>query len=411
MMSTDCLSDSSNELDTQKWFQQLDSVEQTIQKADNDQKKREAYRDLELLRLDFQQFGAVSDYLKHTSSKDAAEKAQCMAEDEKGPQIGRVMDRFNTLRKSLAVRVPPPSFTYRLSTYLTLVLGVVYSLLFVPVALLLSPLRLLHPTLRVLGVHNDNLPIDLIQKYYARGLLACIGVQTLWEGHGNVNMSQGSVAMFSHGSNLDAFIVSSGPFAFKWIGKKSLFTLPVLGLLFKVWGHIPIDRDNRDKAISSLGSAVHKIHKYKRSIAVSPEGTRSKSGRLTDFKKGPFHIARQVALPISPMLIMGAYELWPPGQVFVNPGTVVVRFLPQINVLPDDTPASLSYRTHRAMLLEYARPLPCYASSASSPSSPSSSASPSASATTIGNRWVNILWLPCTYAVLYVLFGMVKSLF
>lgn len=36
--------------------------------------------------------------------------------------------------------------------------------------------------------------------------------------------------------------------------------------------------------------------------------------------------------PILPVMVFGANELWPPGQVLPSPGSVVVKFLPVISV-------------------------------------------------------------------------------
>jgi len=132
--------------------------------------------------------------------------------------------------------------------------------------------------------------------------------------------------------------------------KKVLFLIPVLGWIVRGWGHIPIDRSDRTKAIASLDEAVSKIHKWGRSIAISPEGTRSTSGRLADFKKGPFHIAKQVGLPITPFLISSAFHLWPPKQIFSVPGTVRIRALPRIVVEEKDDPHTLLVKVRRAML-------------------------------------------------------------
>eukprot|EP01126_Amoeba_proteus_P038594 TRINITY_DN4033_c0_g1_i7.p1 TRINITY_DN4033_c0_g1~~TRINITY_DN4033_c0_g1_i7.p1 ORF type:complete len:147 (+),score=18.70 TRINITY_DN4033_c0_g1_i7:448-888(+) len=67
-----------------------------------------------------------------------------------------------------------------------------------------------------------------------------------------------------------------------------------------------------------------------RSIAISPEGTRSPSGQLINFKKGPFHLALSCKVPLSPILLYGPHDLWPPGQPVPIPGKVVVQFCPRI---------------------------------------------------------------------------------
>ena len=58
----------------------------------------------------------------------------------------------------------------------------VYTFFSVFASLFLMPLRLLHPLLRVAGLKNHFLPIDIIQKHYCRGFLYLCGVTVRWEG-------------------------------------------------------------------------------------------------------------------------------------------------------------------------------------------------------------------------------------
>jgi len=66
-------------------------------------------------------------------------------------------------------------------------------------------------------------------------------------------------------------------------------------------------------------------------LLIAPEGTRSHTNRLKPFKKGAFHIALQTRVPIVPVVIRNATELWPRGSNFVRPGTVDVEVLPPVS--------------------------------------------------------------------------------
>lgn len=67
-------------------------------------------------------------------------------------------------------------------------------------------------------------------------------------------------------------------------------------------------------------------------MALSPEGTRSKSGQLMRFKKGPFYVQAGAGdATVTPLVILGNYELWPPNYYFTCPGKVVMRYLPPID--------------------------------------------------------------------------------
>ena len=89
-------------------------------------------------------------------------------------------------------------------------------------------------------------------------------------------------------------------------------------------------RKNLDKAKASLDDAGDRIKEFGRIIAISPEGTRSRTGQLADFKKGPFHLQEKTQVVVLPCTIQGAFELWPPTAVFPSAGQVTVKFLPPI---------------------------------------------------------------------------------
>ena len=228
-------------------------------------------------------------------------------------------------------------------------LNLVYFLLIMPWLYVFMPLRWLHPLLRRVGLRNNYLPGDVMQKFFSRGMLALNGVRVTMEGH-VPSTYENTLAMFSHTSNLDSTVVSSGPLAFKFVGKKILFYIPLFGWLMNLYGHIGIDRSNRSKAIASLDEAVRRIHRWNRSVCISPEGTRSRTGRLLDFKKGPFHVAMKVRLPITPMILIGAFECWPPSHMAPVGGDVVLRILPPMEVHDDDDYNTLLSRVRRAFL-------------------------------------------------------------
>ena len=64
-----------------------------------------------------------------------------------------------------------------------------------------------------------------------------------------------TVCMYTHTSNLDAFILQGHcPILFKWVGKKVLFFIPLFGWLMWAYGNISLDRSNLALAKKSLAS-------------------------------------------------------------------------------------------------------------------------------------------------------------
>ena len=86
-----------------------------------------------------------------------------------------------------------------------------------------------------------------------------------------------------------------------------------------------------DQVDSLIEKAIKKI-KNGMSIAVFPEGTRSKDGNLLPFKKGAFFIAKLSRMPIIPILINKAYQVAPKGKFLLHPAKhIEVKFYKAID--------------------------------------------------------------------------------
>ena len=68
------------------------------------------------------------------------------------------------------------------------------------------------------------------------------------------------------------------------------------------------------------------------SIVVFPEGSRTRTGKIKRFHKGAFYMARELKVPVTPLLFHGAFEILPPGQFIVSNKVMTMKFLPAIKV-------------------------------------------------------------------------------
>jgi len=358
---------------------------------EDDSQRRSVYVRVELARLDFEEEPDIAKYLHQVTHFTSKEEEVKFRQSEEGVRIGVLLSKFDQLRESLSLQ---SSFRAKcrkdpMRVFLRNILAILYFFFILPALFALLPLRLLHPLFRRLGVRNNYLPIDMVQKYFSRGMLLCWGVKVRWESTENLDDQNPTIATISHTSNYDPFIAASGPLAFKFLGKKILFYIPFIGWLIYAWGHVSIDRQHRDLAIASLKIAADKIQRWKRSIAVFPEGTRSKSGRLSEFKKGTFHTALAVGLPITPMIIFGSYSAWPPQRAWGAEGNVRVRVLPRISVTSSDTYQTLLSKTRRLMLAGYEAPLAFHSKALS---------------------WtvLDVLFFPLVYVALFFIYSLFK---
>lgn len=141
-----------------------------------------------------------------------------------------------------------------------------------------------------------------------------------------------AVFIFNHQSEFDLLVmgeVLGG--GFTGIVKKEMATNPLFGPMLRFGGATFIDRQNTDKAKSELRPVVETL-KSGVSVIVAPEGTRSLSPRLGEFKKGAFHIAIQAGVPIVPVVIRNAGEIYWRNARAIRQGTIDVAVLEPIDV-------------------------------------------------------------------------------
>jgi 1-acyl-sn-glycerol-3-phosphate acyltransferase len=203
-----------------------------------------------------------------------------------------------------------------------------------------------------LGLMPNHYQISTFFKAFInRGILVLSGVHLVVEGL-NPEYFKNDVALacFSHASTMDAFILSGTlPVQQITMVKSDLFLVPFFSWLMFAFGCVPIDRSNREQAVKALGDSVSAA-KMGEAIAISPEGSRSKTGLLMSFKKGPFYLWEQLQSPIIPMVITGAFDLYPPGNQMNVAGKVYCKYLKPIQPSEATTRDGISRVLRRRML-------------------------------------------------------------
>ena len=126
----------------------------------------------------------------------------------------------------------------------------------------------------------------------------------------------------NHESALDIWVhLAVLPRSFRFLAKQELFRIPIFGWYLRIGGHIPVDRQNRTRALESLRRAAAAV-RAGTSLVVYPEGTRSSDGHVLPFKKGPFAVAAEAGVPVVPVAISGSGRVTPTKRIAVAPGPI-----------------------------------------------------------------------------------------
>ena len=138
------------------------------------------------------------------------------------------------------------------------------------------------------------------------------------------------VVVCNHQSLADIPTVSLLPWEMKWVGKKELFDIPVMGWLMKLAGDIPVDRKDAASRASVMLRAQRRLD-HGVSVMFFPEGTRSRDGRLKRFYDGAFSLAVQAGVPILPLAIDGTMDALPKHGWQFSRADVRLDVLPPIS--------------------------------------------------------------------------------
>lgn len=133
------------------------------------------------------------------------------------------------------------------------------------------------------------------------------------------------VYISNHSSNFDVWALALVlPGSVRFVGKKELTRIPVLGRALLAAGHISIDRVVKRRAFQAYDRAALTI-RGGISVVVFPEGTRTRTGELLPFKNAPFVLAISAQVPVVPVYVHDTYRILPRRGIRLHPMPIRIR--------------------------------------------------------------------------------------
>ena len=133
----------------------------------------------------------------------------------------------------------------------------------------------------------------------------------------------------NHRSAADVFLLCLLPWEMKFLSKRSVFRIPLLGWLMRTAGDIPISRGDKDSAREALDRMRSRLQAGS-SVVVFPEGTRSADGSLAPFREGAFRLAIELGVDVVPLAIRGTEDALPKHSLLFQPTDASVTVLSAI---------------------------------------------------------------------------------
>lgn len=114
-----------------------------------------------------------------------------------------------------------------------------------------------------------------------------------------------------------------------FILKRELTWIPIWGWFTIKAGMIPVDRSRGSSAIADMNRRARDEVERGRQILIYPEGTRRAPGAEPAYRQGVAHLYRSLGVPCVPVALNSGL-FWPRRRMRLQPGTIIVEFLPPI---------------------------------------------------------------------------------
>ncbi|WP_249869678.1 lysophospholipid acyltransferase family protein [Oceanobacillus saliphilus] len=160
------------------------------------------------------------------------------------------------------------------------------------------------------GKNKEKLELmDKIILKCTNNLIKISGANLIITGTENIPLDEPVLYVGNHQGNMDIPILySTAPQTMAFVAKKEMEKIPLLGYWMKERGCVFIDRDNARSSLKAINQAIESL-KAGNSIAVFPEGTRSKGPEIGNFKSGSLRMAIKSGVKVVPVTFKDSYKL------------------------------------------------------------------------------------------------------
>ncbi len=125
------------------------------------------------------------------------------------------------------------------------------------------------------------------------------------EGLENIDPNKSYVIVANHNTFFDIPMTHLLPLNFRWVSKREVLMFPIFGWVLFIQRSLTIKRGSASSAKEMMSKGA-KLLNNDVSVAIFPEGTRSRDGKVGEFKPGAFLMAKSAGVEILPVVLYGS---------------------------------------------------------------------------------------------------------
>ena len=149
-------------------------------------------------------------------------------------------------------------------------------------------------------------------------------------GEENIPKDRNVLFISNHQSDFDiALFMAKIPKPAGFMAKIELAKIPVIKSWMDNIHCVFMDRSDMKQSVKAIMNGISNL-KNGYSMVIFPEGTRSKSDRMGEFKAGSFKLATKPQIPIVPVTLNGSYKVLEENHYRITPAEVIVTIHPLI---------------------------------------------------------------------------------
>ena len=164
-----------------------------------------------------------------------------------------------------------------------------------------------------------------LMKIWARGIFLILGTRLHVYGAEHIPQRKRFMILTNHASLFDIPAIMTLFPNVSWLGREYLLRIPIWGHMLTRTNYVAIGKNPAMNIRLIIQKAVLNSENFL--VALFPEGTRTVTGELGDFKRGFIHIMNGGDLDILPVVMNGLFELKPKNRFYIKPFQKIEIFI------------------------------------------------------------------------------------